>query len=326
MIVKRSSPISATVGGATETYAYDGNGAHFSRQVGANPAIRYVSDINRGLPVAIDDGSRKYVWGLGLAYAASGASLEAYHADRLGSVRAITDGSGAVIGTLRTDEWGVATSHTGASTQPFSFTGELRDGTSLIYLRARYYDPSLGRFISRDPMSGSQFRSTTLNRYPYALQNPSTYRDPSGLWTVGVCVDVLVSFFGFGGVIQGCVVASSNLQVGFTGSLGAGGAVGVPPASAGVGLVGQVSNADYIEDLGGPFYNVGGSAGAGGGVQGSAFGGLGRCGQPVFGGTFGATLTTPQAGAYGVGTGTAVLPALGNAAPSCTATKSQVLD
>ncbi len=46
-----------------------------------------------------DDSTRSYVWVLGLAYAVSGSSLEVYHADRLGSLRAITDASGTVTAT-----------------------------------------------------------------------------------------------------------------------------------------------------------------------------------------------------------------------------------
>jgi RHS repeat-associated protein len=56
-----------------------------------------------------------------------------------------------VTATYRTDEFGVLTATTGSSTQPFGFTGEPRDGTGLSYLRARYYDPGLGRFMGRDP-------------------------------------------------------------------------------------------------------------------------------------------------------------------------------
>jgi len=85
----------ATVAGTTETYAYDGDGVRFSRRVGGGSPIRYVSDVNRTLPVTIDDGTRKYVYGLGLAYAVSGSAIEVYHTDRLGSVRAITDATGA---------------------------------------------------------------------------------------------------------------------------------------------------------------------------------------------------------------------------------------
>ena len=95
----------ATVGASTETSTYDGDGVRFSRQVDAGPVTRYVTDLASSLPVTIDDGSRKYVWGIGLAYAVSGSAIEVYHTDRLGSVRAITDASGAITATYRTDEF-----------------------------------------------------------------------------------------------------------------------------------------------------------------------------------------------------------------------------
>lgn len=172
---------SATVAGATESYAYDGDGVRFSRQLGANPAIRYVSDPNRSLPVTIDDGTRKYVYGLGLAYAVNGSALDVYHADRLGSVRALTDASGAVTAGYRTDEYGIPTVSTGSSSQPFGFTGEPHDATGLSYLRARYNDPGLGRLMSRDMWAGDASTCQTLNRYTYVLNNPMTRIDPSGL-------------------------------------------------------------------------------------------------------------------------------------------------
>jgi RHS repeat-associated protein len=171
---------SATVSGTTETYTYDGDGVRFSRQVGAGAAIRYVTDPNRGLPVTIGDGTRKYVWGLGLAYAVNGSAIEVYHQDRLGSTRVLTDGSGNTVATYRTDEFGNATGSTGTSAQPFIFTGEPRDGTGLSYLRARYYDPGLGRLMSRDTWLGYVGSPTTLGRYTYVECNPATNRDPSG--------------------------------------------------------------------------------------------------------------------------------------------------
>jgi len=67
---------SATVAGVTENSAYDGDGVRFSRQVGGGPLTRSVTDPAAGLPVTLDDGSRTYVWGFGLAYAVAGSSIE----------------------------------------------------------------------------------------------------------------------------------------------------------------------------------------------------------------------------------------------------------
>ena len=54
-------------------------------------------------------------------------------------------------------------------------------GTGLYYLRARYYDPSIGRFISKDPFAGIAMQPYSLQRYPYSQNNPSKFLDPSGL-------------------------------------------------------------------------------------------------------------------------------------------------
>jgi RHS repeat-associated protein len=172
--------VGATVGGTTETYVYDGDGRRFSRQVGANPAIRYVSDAVADLATVLSDGGRKYVYGLGIAYSVSGTAIEIYHTDRLGSVRALTDATGTTIATYRSDDWGRPAGSTGSSSQPFSFTGEPRDGTGLTYLRARYYDPDLGRFMTRDRWLGVPALPQTHDRYAYVANNPVTRTDPSG--------------------------------------------------------------------------------------------------------------------------------------------------
>jgi RHS repeat-associated protein len=172
---------SATISGAPETYSYDGDGNRATRQIGGNPAIQYVTDPSGRLPLTIADGTRKYVYGQGLAYVVTGSSIEIVHPDRLGSIRAITDGTGAVTATAAYDEWGNLTGSTGSSTEPFGFAGEAHDATGLSYLRARYYNPALGRFMSRDPLLGNPRSCQTLDRYAYVLNDPTTLRDPSGL-------------------------------------------------------------------------------------------------------------------------------------------------
>lgn len=61
------------------------------------------------------------------------------------------------------------------------FTGELRDSSGLIYLRARWYDPGTGRFMSRDPFRGSTGAPTSLNGFAYAAGRPTAFADPAGL-------------------------------------------------------------------------------------------------------------------------------------------------
>jgi len=170
----------ATVAGATETYLYDGDGRRFSRQVGTNPAIRYTSDLSGDLATTLADGSRKYVYGVGLAYAVMGSAAEIYHTDRLGSVRALTDATAAVTATYRVDEWGRSVATTGSSSQPYTYTGEPRDATGLTYLRTRYFDPDVGRFLSRDTWPGAPGAPQTQDRYAYVGNNPVSATDPTG--------------------------------------------------------------------------------------------------------------------------------------------------
>ena len=81
------------------------------------------------------------------------AGAEEYHlTDGLGSTTALADSGGAITGTYTYDVFGAQRSKSGTSPNEFTFTGEQNDPTGLEYLRARYDDPTLVRFISRDPM------------------------------------------------------------------------------------------------------------------------------------------------------------------------------
>jgi RHS repeat-associated protein len=171
---------STTVGSTTASYVYDGAGKRASKTVSSTTAS-YVYDVNRGLPVLLEDDTRRYVWGLGLAYMVESGAALVYHTDGLGSVRAVTNSSVGVVQTYDFDEFGVPIMAQGGSAQPFGFTGEQRDGeNNLVYLRARFYDPQLGRFIQRDLRFGQVSVPSSLNRYVYSLSNPVNRVDPSG--------------------------------------------------------------------------------------------------------------------------------------------------
>lgn len=61
------------------------------------------------------------------------------------------------------------------------FTGHTEDMNSdLVYMQQRYYDPSIGRFLSIDPVDSNPNNPMTFNRYAYANNNPYKYIDPDG--------------------------------------------------------------------------------------------------------------------------------------------------
>jgi len=100
--------------------------------------------------------------------------------DALGSTRLVTDASGAVVGRSTYDAYGTQTASGTGST--FGFTGQQTDAESgLVYLRARYYDPSTGVFLQRDPYPLASNNPLTVNRYVYANNSPTTMVDPSGM-------------------------------------------------------------------------------------------------------------------------------------------------
>ena len=105
-----------------------------------------------------------------------------YHLDGTGHVRAITDSTGAVVERYDYDAFGALRNTPTGLANDRRFTGEQHDAeTAYTFLRARYYDPTLGRFISKDPLSGSKKNPQTLNQYIYTTNNPVHKVDPSGM-------------------------------------------------------------------------------------------------------------------------------------------------
>jgi RHS repeat-associated protein len=71
------------------------------------------------------------------------------------------------------------------NSETYRFVGEQYDAeTNLYSLRARYYQPKLGRFLTADISQGSAGDPLSLHRYTYASENPITNRDPSGQYTL----------------------------------------------------------------------------------------------------------------------------------------------
>ena len=111
--------------------------------------------------------------------------MSVYLYDGHGSVRALADESGKVTDKYVYDAFGNLISSVGSTKNDFLFCGEQFDPvTGLYYLRARYMNPSVGRFITMDSYEGSIDDPVSLHKYLYADANPVSNSDPSGYNTV----------------------------------------------------------------------------------------------------------------------------------------------
>ena len=116
----------------------------------------------------------------------TGTDVVYYHRDQIGSTRLLTDDSGDPVGSFTYDPYGTLTASTGTVSPLLGFAGEYTDTeTGFTYLRARYYDPTTGQFLTRDPLE-----HTTGDPYGYAAGNPSSYTDPTGLCPL--CVPIVI--------------------------------------------------------------------------------------------------------------------------------------
>ena len=125
-----------------------------------------------------------YIYGLGLIYETTETDCKVYHYDYRGSTVALTDINGTKTDTFEYDTYGKLTTRTGTAATPFLYNGRdgvMTDENGLVYMRARYYSPTLKRFINADVIAGSITNAITLNRYAYANGNPVSNVDPFGL-------------------------------------------------------------------------------------------------------------------------------------------------
>ena len=140
---------------------------------------QYVQDLAATLPVVISDTEAVYLYGLDILAQQQSQRLYYVH-DGLGSARQLLDSTGDVETNYAYDPFGVPVVG-GDVSNPYRFTGEAWDAeVELLYLRARYYQSEVGRFITRDPWAGEGQAPATLNRYVYVTANPVNLVDPSG--------------------------------------------------------------------------------------------------------------------------------------------------
>jgi RHS repeat-associated protein len=154
--IEKISPITTSI------FAYDGNNLVQTVNATGGLVAHYAQTRNIDEPLARQQGS----------------STDYYEADGLGSVTSLSTTAGVLANTYTYDAFGNVTSSTGSVTNFLEYTGrEFDKETGLYYYRARYYDPSAGRFFSEDPI---RFIGG-LNFYRYAGDEPTDLSDPFGL-------------------------------------------------------------------------------------------------------------------------------------------------
>ncbi|MCA9803289.1 MAG: hypothetical protein KC777_15065 [Cyanobacteria bacterium HKST-UBA02] len=172
--------VSADDGSTSASYIYDPMHRQAQKEVNSTKT-RYIHDGMR--IIAEYDGSgnfvKRYVYGVSLdevLLEIDGSNDVTYlHHDRMGSVIATTDDTGAVVNTYAYSPSGECSSMSGTT---FGFTGQRFDSETGLYMfKNRYYSPVIGRFLQPDPVGYKD----GLNLYQYAYNNPNGFTDPLGL-------------------------------------------------------------------------------------------------------------------------------------------------
>ena len=159
-------------------YEYNSSGLRTSKTVNGEKTDFILDGIY--VIAEIKDGDvTNYIRGLcGIIYSKDKKGTKTYYVtNNHGDVTALVNSSGTIIKEYTYDEYGVEVSPDENDSNPFRYCGEYYDTeTGFIYLRARYYDPSICRFISEDPAKNG------FNWYIYCSNNPVNRTDPFGLF------------------------------------------------------------------------------------------------------------------------------------------------
>jgi RHS repeat-associated protein len=207
----------------------------------------------------------RYAHGLGLiARTDAAGSLAYYSFDAIGHTRQLTDPSGAVINSYDYDPFGIPLQASETVPNPFQYVGRfgvMEEGNGLTFMRARYYEAGVGRFISEDPLG----TLGGVNLSAYAQNSPVGYVDPLGLvrrwdffWAsvdavsgaAGVCAAGMAVPFTGGASLLPLVASAYATGVGIGNMYNAW--IDVPPALGGglFGDIGKLSTNLTVQSLG----------------------------------------------------------------------------
>ncbi len=166
-----------TADGSWQKNHYDGEGLRAELEENGR-LVRFIYDGDKAVLEGTDENTIRHIRGYELVSSDSEAAKTYYHyaSDELGSITHVTDEDGNVLNRYEYDAFGNFTLKEETVENRFGFAGEQYDpAANLYYLRARFYNPVIGRFIQEDTYYGDG-----LNLYTYCHNNPVGYVDPSG--------------------------------------------------------------------------------------------------------------------------------------------------
>ena len=171
----------------TISYQYDAHGRRVQQTLNGTVTNYLWDQFSPWGDVALEtdnsgsDVVRYVMGGTELLAQVRGSNVHFYLNDIQNSTRMLADATGTIDATYSYDAFGDIHAQTGIVDNDYLYTGQQYDAVTDLYsLRARYYDPGAGRFLSRDTWAVNYQNPFELNRYVYAANNPATYSDPSG--------------------------------------------------------------------------------------------------------------------------------------------------
>ena len=170
------------------SYLYDENGIRIKKTVGATTTLYPFGHYE----VSGTTVKKYYTFGGMTIAMRTGSTLQYLHTDHLGSVAAVTDSAGVYSTNQSYFAYGKKRAG-GTLPTTINYTGQRLDGSGLVYMNARYYDPLVGMFISPDTIVPDMGVLIDYNRFAYARANPLKYNDPSGHEPCGTMGDCTVS-------------------------------------------------------------------------------------------------------------------------------------
>ncbi|MDO5398914.1 MAG: RHS repeat-associated core domain-containing protein, partial [bacterium] len=203
-----------TKGSTTASYTYGANGLRKSKTVGSTVTGFIWNGQNLAAETNGSTVKNIYSYGPdGIQCGNINGSDILYVKDAHGNTVTTLNGSKGSIRDYTYDAFGNQLSTiTSSDTNPFRYCGEYYDKESgLMYLRNRYYDSSMGRFITEDPIKDG------LNWYSYCKGNPLMFMDPFGLETLKISINIGVDYDDKLALRIGGIIEFRNVQAKATG-------------------------------------------------------------------------------------------------------------